>query len=119
MSTAAEEALSVAEVVAIIRREGWRVSKRPLLSVLGFGEYSSGYRVTAVTPEHIEYMSGYTVMVHWENGPRASSYRGLYELQSLQRHLVQLGLEVDFPGHVLYAKQMAPGPSLAFTPETA
>ena len=101
------EPLSVSHVVRIIRDRGWRLSKRPLLSLLGLGEYSSGYRVTAVTPEHIEYMSGFTVMVHWENGPPASSYRGLYELQNLQGRLEQLGFEVDFPGPVLYAKQIA------------
>jgi hypothetical protein len=108
--------LSVVQVVAIIRRRGWRLSKRPVLAALGFGEYSAGYRVSAVTQEHIEYMGGFTVMVHWENGPPASSYHGLYELQSLQRELEQLGYDVDFPGHVLYAKQIAPASSLVLSP---
>lgn len=113
-----DKPLSVAHVVAIIRDRGWRVSKRPALALLGFGDYSVGYRVTAVTPEHIEYMGGFTVMVHWENGPPSSSYRGLYELQSLQRQLEKIGYEVDFPGHVLYAKRIASATSVAFRIQT-
>jgi hypothetical protein len=108
--------LSVAQVVAIIRRRGWRLSKRPILAALGFGEYSAGYRASTVTQEHVEYTGGFTVMVHWENGPPASSYRGLYELQSLQRELEQLGYDVDFPGHVLYAKQIERASSLVLSP---
>jgi hypothetical protein len=112
---AADRRLSVAQVVAIIRHRGWRLSKRPVLALLGFGEDSAGYRVSPVTHEHIEFMRGFTVMVHWENGPPASSYRGLYELQSLQRELEQLGYDTEFPGHVIYAKQIASETSLVFS----
>ncbi|MGZ5090308.1 MAG: hypothetical protein ACXWCY_06365 [Burkholderiales bacterium] len=112
---AADRPLSVAQVVAIIRRRGWRLSKRPVLALLGLGEHSAGYRVSPVTHEHVEFMRGFTVMVHWENGPPASSYHGLYELQSLQRELEQLGYDIEFPGHVIYAKQIASATSLVFS----
>jgi hypothetical protein len=114
-AVAADRPLSVAQVVAIIRRREWRLSRRPVLALLGLGEYSAGYRVSPVTHEHVEFMRGFTVMVHWENGPPASSYRGLYELRSLQRELQQLGYEIEFPGHVIYAKQIASATSLVYS----
>ena len=58
-------------------------------------------------------------MVHWENGPPASSYRGLHELQSLQRQLEKLGCAVDFPGHVLYAKRVPSATSVEFRTQAA